>query len=150
MAATALILNGPNLNMLGVRQPEIYGSQTLADIEALCHERAAALDLKADFRQSNHEGQLLDWLHESRGKIGGVIINAAGLTHTSVALLDALTLMDCPVIEIHISNIHKREAFRHVSYIAKAATGSIAGFGANSYLLALDALKNILDAEQKD
>lgn len=144
MAQTALILNGPNLNMLGVRQPEIYGHATLADIEAMCAEKARALGLESDFRQSNHEGELIGWLHAARGHIAGVIINAAGLTHTSVALMDALMLMDCPVVEVHLSNIHKREAFRHVSYVAKAATGSIAGFGPNTYILALDALAGLL------
>ena len=151
MATTALILNGPNLNMLGVRQPEIYGRATLADIEAMCAERADRLGLRLDFRQSNYEGELIGWLHEARGKIGGVIVNAAGLTHTSIALMDTLMLMDCPVIEIHLSNIHRREEFRHVSYVAKAATGSIAGFGPNSYLLALEALSDLLagQAQQK-
>lgn len=149
MASKALILNGPNLNMLGVRQPEIYGYETLADIEANCQAKAAALDLEMDFRQSNYEGELIGWLHEARGQVAGVIINGAGLTHTSVALMDALMLMDCPVLEVHLSNIHRREEFRHHSYIAKAATGSIAGFGANTYLLALDALKGLLDADKK-
>jgi len=149
MATTALILNGPNLNMLGVRQPEIYGRATLADIEAMCAERADRLGLRLDFRQSNFEGELIGWLHEARGKIGGVIVNAAGLTHTSIALMDTLMLMDCPVIEIHLSNIHRREEFRHVSYVAKAATGSIAGFGPNSYLLALEALSDLLAGQAK-
>ena len=149
MTVTALILNGPNLNMLGVRQPEIYGRQTLKDIEAMCATKANTLGLTSDFRQSNFEGELIGWLHEARGAIGGVIINGAGLTHTSIALMDTLMLMDCPVVEVHLSNIHRREAFRHVSYISKAATGSIAGFGANTYLLALDALAAIL-AEAKE
>jgi len=152
MATTALVLNGPNLNMLGVRQPEIYGRATLADIEAICREKSAALGLDLDFRQSNFEGELIGWLHEARGAIGGVVINAAGLTHTSVALMDALMLMDCPVIEVHLSNIHRREPFRHVSYVAKAATGSIAGFGPDVYPLALEALSRLLaePANKKD
>ncbi len=150
MSKTALILNGPNLNMLSVRQPEIYGRQTLGDIEAMAAQKAASLGLVSDFRQSNYEGELIGWLHEARGKIAGVIINGAGLTHTSVALMDALMLMDCPVLEVHLSNIHKREPFRHVSYIAKAATGSIAGFGAHTYILALDALAALLADAPKD
>lgn len=144
MTATALILNGPNLNMLGVRQPEIYGHATLADIKVMCADKGRALGLDVDFRQSNLEGELITWVQEARGTASGVLINGAGLTHTSVALMDALLLLDVPVIEIHLSNIHRREAFRHHSYIAKAATGSIAGFGPNTYLLALDALASLI------
>ena len=144
MTATALILNGPNLNMLGVRQPEIYGYETLADVEAMCLDKGRALGLGVDFRQSNHEGELITWVQEARGAAAGVIINAAGLTHTSVALMDSLMLIEAPVIEVHLSNIHKREAFRHHSYVSKAATGSIAGFGANTYVLALDALAGLI------
>ena len=144
MTATALILNGPNLNMLGVRQPEIYGYETLADVETMCRDKGRALGLGVDFRQSNHEGELITWVQEARGAAAGVIINAAGLTHTSVALMDSLMLIEAPVIEVHLSNIHKREAFRHHSYVSKAATGSIAGFGANTYVLALDALAGLI------
>ena len=144
MTATAWILNGPNLNMLGVRQPEIYGYATLADVEAMCRKKGMALGFGVDFRQSNHEGDLITWVQEARTAAAGVIINGAGLTHTSVALMDALMLIEAPVIEVHLSNIHRREAFRHHSYISKAATGSIAGFGPNTYALAMDALAGLI------
>lgn len=144
--ATILILNGPNLNMLGVREPAIYGTDTLADIEAACAERAAELELEIDFRQSNHEGQLVDWIQEARQGADGVVINPAGFTHTSVAIHDALKLCDVPVIEVHLSNIHRREAWRHHSYISLAADGIIMGLGPQGYLLALDAMARILEA----
>lgn len=140
MPKPILILNGPNLNMLGVRQPEIYGRQTLADIEESCTSYADALGLEIDFRQSNVEGELVTWIQEVLGQIDGLIINAAAYTHTSVALQDALKLHSVPVIEVHLSNIHQREAFRHHSYISAAAQGVIAGFGSRGYLMALDAL----------
>ena len=140
MPKPILILNGPNLNMLGVRQPEIYGRQTLADIEESCASYAGALGLEIDFRQSNVEGELVTWIQEALGRVDGIIINAAAYTHTSVALQDALKLHSVPVIEVHLSNIHQREAFRHHSYIAAAAQGMIAGFGSRGYLMALDAL----------
>jgi len=139
-AFTVLILNGPNLNLLGVRQPEIYGRETLADIEEACLERAAALSIDIDFRQSNTEGQLIDWVHEARQTADGIIINAAGLTHTSVALMDALLGSELPVIEVHLSNIFRRETFRHHSYVSLAAVGVICGLGSQGYELALDAL----------
>lgn len=139
-----LILNGPNLNMLGLREPEIYGRQTLADIEAACQARAKALGLDLSFRQSNSEGELVTWLQEARDSQDGVIINAGALTHTSVALLDALKLLDVPVIELHLSNIFTRENFRHQSYISLAADGVICGFGAPGYELALDAMNRLL------
>ncbi len=144
--ATILILNGPNLNMLGVREPAIYGTDTLADVEAACAERAAELELEIDFRQSNHEGQLVDWIQEARQGADGVVINPAGFTHTSVAIHDALKLCDVPVIEVHLSNIHRREPWRHHSYISLAADGIIMGLGAQGYLLALDAMARILEA----
>ncbi len=137
---TILILNGPNLNMLGVRQPEIYGRETLGDIEAACRERGAELDLEVDFRQSNHEGELVGWIHEARDNADGIIINGGALSHTSIALLDALLLSELPVIEVHISNIYRREAFRHHSYISQTARGVICGLGGYGYVCALDAL----------
>lgn len=135
-----LVLNGPNLNMLGLRQPEIYGRTTLADIAVMMAERAKALGFALDFRQSNSEGELVTWIQEARGVAAGIVINAGAYTHTSVAILDALNAAEVPTIEVHISNIHKREAFRHHSYISLAAVGSIVGLGPHGYLLALDAL----------
>jgi 3-dehydroquinate dehydratase-2 len=145
---TILILNGPNLNMLGVREPAIYGRETLSDIEAACRERAVELGLALDFRQSNHEGELIDWIHEARGNADGIIINAAGLTHTSVAILDALKLSELPVIEVHLSNPHAREPFRHVSYVSPVAKGIIAGLGSHGYLLSLDAIARLITEDQ--
>lgn len=139
-----LVLNGPNLNMLGVRQPEIYGRATLGDIEAACRERADALGLTLDFRQSNIEGELVAWLHEARDVADGIVINAGAYTHTSIALLDALMICELPVIEVHISNIYKREEFRHQSYISRAASGVICGLGPDGYLYALDALARMI------
>ena len=136
---TVFILNGPNLNLLGTREPEVYGRATLADIEADCRARAEALDLALEFRQSNHEGELVGWLHEARDRADAVIVNAGAYTHTSVALLDALKAYEGLKIELHLSNPARREAFRHVSYIAQGADGVIAGFGAAGYLLALTA-----------
>ena len=149
--ATMLIfvLNGPNLNLLGKREPHVYGSATLVDIEASVAGRAAALGLKADCRQSNHEGVLIDWIHEAREKAAGLIINPGAYTHTSVAIHDALKALSCPVIEVHLSNIHAREAFRRHSFISPAATGVICGLGAQGYLAALDALKGLLDKGPK-
>jgi 3-dehydroquinate dehydratase II len=138
--ATILVLNGPNLNLLGVREPETYGHDTLADIEEACLERAAALDIAVDFRQSNHEGQLVDWIQEARENADGVILNAGALTHTSIAILDALKASDVPVIEVHLSNIFRRESFRRHSYVSEAAQGVICGLGALGYLLALEAM----------
>ena len=137
---TVLVLNGPNLNLLGEREPEVYGSATLADVEVLCHEAATASGLVLDFRQSNHEGVLIDWVQEGRAGIAGIVINAAGYTHTSVALRDALSACRVPKVEVHISDIHAREAFRHTSVIAPVCRGQIAGFGVQSYLLGLLAL----------
>ena len=142
-----LVLNGPNLNMLGVREPQIYGTATLGDIETACRERAEELDLALDFRQSNHEGELVQWLHEARDNADGVVINAGALTHTSVALLDALQICELPVIEVHLSNIYKREEFRHHSYISRVARGVICGLGYHGYLYALEALARIVAGE---
>jgi len=139
-----LVLNGPNLNMLGVREPEIYGNGTLADIEKTCQEYAAKLGLALDFRQSNIEGELVTWIQEARGSADAIIINAGAFSHTSVALLDALTIFEKPVIELHLSNVYAREAFRHRSYISSAANGIICGFGASGYALALDAVNRLL------
>ncbi|VWX51891.1 type II 3-dehydroquinate dehydratase [Novosphingobium sp. 9U] len=135
-----LVLNGPNLNLLGTREPGIYGSATLDDIASALVERGKALALVVESRQSNHEGALVDWLHEAQSRgASAVILNAGAYTHTSVALLDAIRAIDVPVIEVHLSNPHAREDFRHTSWIALAAKGTIAGFGADSYLLALEA-----------
>ena len=141
-----LILNGPNLNMLGVREPEIYGSTTLADIEAMCTERAEALGLAVDFRQSNFEGELVSIIQKARDDHDGIIINAGAYTHTSVAIHDALALTDLPVIELHLSNIYNREEFRHHSYISSVSVGGIFGFGARGYGLALDAIADLVSS----
>lgn len=139
-----LILNGPNLNMLGMREPEIYGSQTLKDIEELCHDEAAAYEFEIDFRQSNHEGELVTWIQDERENIDAVIINAAAYTHTSVAIHDALKLLSVPVIEVHLSDPETRESFRHLSYIQPIAAKVIKGLGAKSYTEALAYLHEIL------
>jgi len=144
MSKTIFVLNGPNLNMLGKREPGIYGGKTLADIEADCKAAGDELGLTIDFRQSNHEGMLVDWLHEAADKAAGVAFNVGAYTHTSVALHDAIrAISPIPVIEVHISNVHAREEFRHKSMIAPAAKGVICGFGPHSYILALQALKTI-------
>ncbi|WP_193182578.1 type II 3-dehydroquinate dehydratase [Nisaea sediminum] len=140
-----LILNGPNLNMLGTREPEVYGAETLDDVEAMCAERAAALDLSVDFRQSNFEGEMVTIIQQARDSAAGIIINAGAYTHTSVAIHDALRVAELPVIEVHISNIHRREAFRHHSYISAVAEGVIVGLGTQGYLFALDAMARLLD-----
>ncbi len=140
MTNTIFVLNGPNLNLLGVREPEIYGHDTLDDIAGMLEDRARALDLTIDMRQSNHEGHLIDWLHEAQATgAKAVILNPAGYGHTSIALHDAIKAVTTPVIEVHLSNPHAREAFRHTSLVGQAARGTIAGFGATSYLLALEA-----------
>ncbi|MFF2505539.1 type II 3-dehydroquinate dehydratase [Streptomyces sp. NPDC058067] len=137
--APVMVLNGPNLNLLGQRQPEIYGSDTLADVEALCVKTATALGGSIDFRQSNHEGELVDWIHEARQNHVGIVINPAAYSHTSVAILDALNTCDgLPVIEVHISNIHQREQFRHHSYVSLRADGVIAGCGVQGYAFAVE------------
>ena len=141
------VLNGPNLNLLGKRQPEIYGSATLADVDSAIGALAAELGITADCRQSNHEGQLLDWLHEAREAASAVIINAGAYTHTSIALRDAVLALTIPVIEVHLSNIHARDEFRKRSYISGVAHGMIAGFGLDSYLLALRAAQALIAAK---
>lgn len=140
MSPLVLVLNGPNLNLLGDREPEIYGRQTLADIRHDMAARAERLGLALDFRHSNHEGVLIDWIHEARSSAAALIINPGAYTHTSIALLDALSAVQQPVIEVHLSNVFRREAFRHHSYVSLAATGMICGLGAQGYLLALDAV----------
>ena len=135
-----LVLNGPNLNLLGTRQPEVYGSTTLADIEALAQSHGATLGLDVTCAQSNHEGAMIDHIHAARGTQAGIVLNAGAYTHTSVALMDAIASVALPVVEVHLSNIHAREPFRHRSYIAPVALGQICGFGAQGYVLALDAL----------
>ncbi|MBO4644627.1 MAG: type II 3-dehydroquinate dehydratase [Alphaproteobacteria bacterium] len=138
-----LIINGPNLNMLGLRQPEIYGSDTLADIEAACREKATALQLEIECFQSNIEGEIVTVIQQARGKFDAIVINPAAYSHTSVAILDALLAVDMPVVEVHLSNIHKRDEFRHFSYVSKAAAGVICGFGKQGYLLALEAVASL-------
>lgn len=144
MTARVLLLNGPNLNLLGQREPAVYGHATLADIEADCAALAEALGLRLEARQTNHEGVLVDWIQAARDDVAGIIINPAGLSHTSVALLDALNAYDGPVIEVHLSQIHRREAFRHHSYVSKRADGVIAGLGAEGYRAALRHLARLL------
>ncbi len=143
MSKTIFVLNGPNLNMLGKREPGIYGGKTLQDIEQDCRVAGRDLGFEIDFRQSNHEGVLVDWLHEAGDKAGGVAFNAGAYTHTSLALHDAIRAIAVPVVELHISNVHAREEFRHHSMIAAACKGVICGFGPASYVLALNALKTI-------
>jgi 3-dehydroquinate dehydratase-2 len=141
MAKTIYVLNGPNLNLLGNREPEKYGTSTLADVEALCRATAKRLGLAVVFRQSNHEGAIIDWIHEARAKKAvGIVLNPAGFTTTSVSILDAITAVALPTIEVHITNIHARETFRHDSYISKVAKGVICGFGVHGYALAVTGL----------
>jgi 3-dehydroquinate dehydratase-2 len=139
------LLNGPNLNLLGTREPAIYGSETLADVEAQCRKLAGPLRLELEFRQSNAEHRLIDWIHEARERAGGIVINPAALTHTSIAILDALQACEFPIIEVHISNVHRRESFRHHSYVSLAAAGVIAGCGTQGYDFALQRLARLLD-----
>lgn len=139
MTKPIFVLNGPNLNMLGQREPHIYGSQTLDDIQALCEARATALGLEVVFRQSNHEGVLIDWVQEARLEASALVINPGGYGHTSVALLDALKLLSIPIVECHLSHLAAREAFRHQTYVSQAAKGLVSGFGAKSYEPAIEA-----------
>jgi 3-dehydroquinate dehydratase II len=145
MSRVVYLLNGPNLNLLGKRQPAIYGHETLADVERECRALAAELALELRFHQSNREYEIIDWIHDARETAGGIVINPAAFTHTSVAILDALNSFDGPVIEVHISNVHKREPFRHHSYVSGRADGVIAGFGTQGYQLALRRIARLLD-----
>jgi 3-dehydroquinate dehydratase-2 len=144
MTTTILILNGPNLNLLGEREPEVYGRETLADIEAVCRTAAKKLGLAVDFRQSNSESEIVEAIQKARRKAAAIIINAGALSHTSIAILDALQAVEMPVIEVHLSNIYRRENFRRRSYVSKAATGVICGLKGHGYVLAIEALARIL------
>lgn len=146
MANVIYVVNGPNLNLLGQRQPEVYGHQTLADVEGLCLAKAETLGLGVRFLQSNYEGELVTWIQEARTDAAGIIINPAAYSHTSVAILDALNACDIPVLEVHISNIHKREAFRHHSFVSARANAVIAGCGTQGYVLALEHIATLVDA----
>ncbi|MGV9709681.1 type II 3-dehydroquinate dehydratase [Gordonia sp. NPDC003424] len=139
-----LLLNGPNLNTLGVRQPEVYGADTLADVVDLAERTAAELGYGLRAAQTNHEGQMIDWIHEARGQISGIVINPGGWTHTSVALADALVIPEVPIMEVHISNVHKREAFRHHSYVSPIAAGIIVGYGIRGYEFAIRRLVELV------
>jgi 3-dehydroquinate dehydratase-2 len=140
MPAPIFVLNGPNLNMLGKREPAIYGTATLEDVRRVVEEHAAARGVAADFRQTNQEGELIEWIHEARERASGIVLNAGAYTHTSIALFDALKSAERPVVEVHLSNIFSRESFRHHSYVAMAALGVICGFGVRGYTMAIDAL----------
>lgn len=140
-----LVLSGPNLNMLGLREPEIYGRETLDDIRALCEEACARLGLAADFRQTNHEGEMIEWIQQARGRVAGIVINAAAWTHTSVAIHDALKIAAVPIVEVHISDPKKRESFRHFSYIEPLAIKTISGMGSKGYVMGIEALSTALN-----
>jgi 3-dehydroquinate dehydratase II len=145
---TILVLNGPNLNLLGTREPAIYGPASLADIEEACRRHSKPLGFELDFRQSNHEGQLIDWIQAARGQMAGIVINPGGLSHSSIALLDALLAVGLPVVEVHLSNIFKRESYRRHSFVSEGARGVICGLGPQGYLLALDALAEIIGTKK--
>jgi 3-dehydroquinate dehydratase-2 len=150
MAKTVYVLNGPNLNLLGTREPQTYGRATLKDVEQLCRDTAKQHKLEVEFRQSNHEGELVDWVHEAGAKkAAGVVINAGGYTHSSVAIRDAVSAITVPVFEVHISNVFAREDFRHFSHIAPVAKGTLCGFGVNGYALAIGGLAAMLDDKGK-
>lgn len=143
MAKPVFVLNGPNLNMLGLREPEIYGHDTLEDVKTRVEARAKTLGVTVDFRQSNHEGELIGWIQDARGGASGIILNAGSLTHTSIGILDALSAAELPVIEVHLSNIFRRESFRHHSYVSLGAKGVICGLGVHGYELALEAMAKL-------
>lgn len=144
MSKPVFVLNGPNLNLLGTREPAVYGAETLADVRRRTETRAKALGLEVDFRQTNSEGTLVDWIQEARDRAGGIVINAGAYTHTSIAMLDALNAAAMPVVELHLSNVFRRERFRHKSYVTPAAEGLICGFGPKGYELAIDAMADLL------
>ena len=148
-APKVLILNGPNLNMLGTRQPEVYGRETLADVETACRRHGKSLGLAVDCRQSNSEGELVTWIQDARGSHAGIIVNPGAYSHTSVAIMDAFLAVGLPLIEVHLSNIHRREPFRHHSYVSKVADAVICGLGSQGYLMALDAMARRLNTEQE-
>jgi len=148
-APKILILNGPNLNMLGSRQPDVYGQESLSDIEQSCGRHGQSLGMDVECRQSNSEGQLVDWVQAARQSHDGLILNPGAYSHTSIAIMDALLAADLPLIEVHLSNIHRREAFRHHSYVSKVADAVLCGFGSHGYLLALDAMARRLNAQQE-
>jgi 3-dehydroquinate dehydratase II len=149
MSDTIYVINGPNLNLLGTREPEKYGRATLADVEALCRETARRHGLEIEFRQSNHEGELVDWIHAAgEHKAVGIVLNAAAYTHTSIAILDAITAAAVPTIEVHITNVHAREEFRHHSYVSKAAKAVLCGFGIDGYALAIDGLAAMIKVKR--
>ena len=147
MSQIVYVINGPNLNLLGSREPDVYGHTTLSDIEDKVTKAGDSRGLSIEFLQSNEEGALVNWIQEAREKAAGLIVNAAGYTHTSVAIMDALLASDIPIIEVHLSNIYKREDFRHHSYVSRAASGVICGFGAYGYTLAVDAMANLLKSD---
>jgi len=150
MAKTVYVLNGPNLNLLGTREPQTYGRSTLQDVEKLAREAGKHHQLEIEFRQSNHEGELVDWIHEAHAnKAVGIVLNAGGYTHSSVAIRDAVAAVRVPVIEVHISNVFAREDFRHFSHIAPVAKGTLCGFGINGYALAIDGLAAMLDGKHE-
>lgn len=146
MNHSLLVLNGPNLNMLGTREPATYGHETLADIGQMCQHTASRHELQLEFRQTNHEGELIDWIHQARGHYAGVVINPGAWTHTSVAIRDALVASELPVIEVHLSNVHKREEFRHHSFVSGIALAVLCGFGSNGYRLAIEHFAHLLKA----
>ncbi|NBA96485.1 type II 3-dehydroquinate dehydratase [Pseudomonas sp. R5(2019)] len=149
MSRTALVLNGPNLNMLGTREPANYGHETLADVSALCSRTGEALGLDIEFRQTNHEGEMIDWIHQARGRCTAIVINPGAWTHTSVAIRDALVASEVPVFEVHISNVHKREEFRHHSYVSGIAVAVMAGFGTHGYALALQHVAHLHKGQEQ-
>ena len=149
MSFEILIINGPNLNMLGVRQPEIYGHSSLKDVKILCEKEARTLGLLVDFRQSNLEGELVGWIQDAQASVNGLLLNAGALTHSSIAVFDALASVQLPTVEIHMSNIHRREKFREMSYVSLFANGMVCGFGSYSYVLGLRAIYNILISRQQ-
>ncbi|SEE28019.1 type II 3-dehydroquinate dehydratase [Pseudomonas coleopterorum] len=148
MSQIILVLNGPNLNMLGLREPAVYGHETLADVEAMAVQSGQELGLSIECRQTNHEGQMIDWIHQARQRVAGIVINPGAWTHTSIAIHDALIACEVPVLEVHISNVHRREEFRHHSFVSKVAVGVIAGFGTHGYKLAISHFAKLLNAKR--